>query len=175
MNGVEQPYVQLPAQWIRLRILNGSNARFYNLAFEDNRSFHVVGSDAGLLEQPVAMKHLLMAPAERYKMLVDLRGLQGKRLVLRSDSGTVVPNLVSMSMGIDSYDHGHFDLLELRVVAARGKRGQLPEKLAHIQEVKSDEPVREFTLQGMKGGKVMHRMMGMGPAYRAALTTVPEA
>ena len=54
VNGCEQPYVSVPAQHVRLRLLNGSNARIYNFAFDDGRAFQVVASDAGLLARPAA-------------------------------------------------------------------------------------------------------------------------
>ncbi|SCC94090.1 hypothetical protein THIX_60148 [Thiomonas sp. X19] len=56
VNGREQPYVRVPARWARLRLLNGSNARVYNLAFADRRAFHVVATDAGLLAWPVEVR-----------------------------------------------------------------------------------------------------------------------
>ena len=115
VNGCEQPHVQVPAQWVRLRVLNGSNARVYNLAFADARGFQMIAGDAGLLAHPVEMRSLLLAPGERAELLLDLRRLQGKTLILRSNSGTVVPGLSSMPMDADAFDREGFELLQLRV------------------------------------------------------------
>ena len=162
VNGIEQPFVAVPGQWIRLRLLNGSNARIYNLCFADERPFHVVASDAGLLEQPVERTELVLAPAERAEIMVDLGDMQGKKLVLRSDSAKVIPGLNRMPMATDGYDKGHFDLLELRVGAPTAKTGHLPERMASIPTLKADAPIRKFTLQDMNMGKMRRMMMGGG-------------
>ncbi|CUA96188.1 multicopper oxidase family protein [Thiomonas bhubaneswarensis] len=161
VNGREQPYWNAPAQWVRLRVLNAANARLFNLAFADGRAFHVIATDAGLLPRPVAVHSLLLAPSERVEILVDLRREQGKRLVLRSDSGAVVPGLSSMPMDADAFDHHGFDLLELRVGTPAGTGGQLPARMVDLPVLKADAPVRRFTLQGMSGN-MMGGMGGMG-------------
>uniref|UniRef100_D5WZJ7 Multicopper oxidase type 3 n=1 Tax=Thiomonas intermedia (strain K12) TaxID=75379 RepID=D5WZJ7_THIK1 len=159
VNGCEQPYVNVPAQWVRLRLVNGSNARLYNFAFASGQSFYVVASDAGLLAHPVERRSLLLAAAERAEILVDLRKLQGSTLVLRSDSGSVVPGLSSMPMDADRFDRQGFDLLQLRVGAPAGKSGRLPDHLVAIPSLRIDAPQRLFSLQGMQG---MQGAMGGG-------------
>jgi len=161
VNGREQPYWNAPAQWVRLRVLNAANARLFNLSFADGRVFHVIATDAGLLPRPVPLRSVLLAPAERVEILLDLRRDQGKRLVLRSDSGAVVPDLSSMPMDADRYDHEGFDLLELRVGPPAGSRGHLPARMVELPVLKADAPVRRFTLQGMMGN-MMGGMAGMG-------------
>ena len=172
VNGREQPYWNAPAQWVRLRLLNGANARMFNLVFDDAREFHVIATDGGLLPHPVAVRSLLLAPSERAEILLDLRRDQGKRLVLRSDSGAVVPGLSSMPMDADAFDRAGFDLLELRVGAPAGTAGRLPQALVPLPTLRADAPVRRFTLQGMMDdmmqGGGMGGMGGMGAARTAA-------
>ncbi len=55
----------------RLRILNGSNARIYRLAWEDGRPLTVIGTDGGLLERPVSKSEVLLGPAERIEVWAD--------------------------------------------------------------------------------------------------------
>ena len=43
VNGVISPYFNAEAGLLRLRILNGSNARVYRLAFDDSREFALIG------------------------------------------------------------------------------------------------------------------------------------
>ena len=74
VNGVEGPVLDVGAQVVRLCILNASNARIYNLGFSDDRTFHQAASDGGFLPAPVAVSRLLLAPAERAEVLVDLSG-----------------------------------------------------------------------------------------------------
>lgn len=162
VNGVEQPYVHVPGQWIRLRILNGSNARIYNLAFDNQHPFHVVASDAGLLEHPVEATNLVLASGERAEIMIDLSHLQGKRLVLRSNSGEIIPRLNRMPMAADNYDYGQFDLLELRVGAPSGKPGRLPDQMAVIPTLSAGPMRRTFVMQGMEMGMMRRMMMGRG-------------
>lgn len=72
VNGTHAPYVDVPAKLIRLRLVNGSNARRYNFGFSDNRTFQQIATDGGLLETPVERNHILLSPGERAEILVDL-------------------------------------------------------------------------------------------------------
>jgi FtsP/CotA-like multicopper oxidase with cupredoxin domain len=49
----------------RLRILNGSNARIYKLAWDDASPMIVIGTDGGLLAQPASKPYLTLGPGER--------------------------------------------------------------------------------------------------------------
>ena len=62
VNGVEGPILTVSAQVVRLRILNASNARIYNLGFSDNRTFYQVVSDGGLLAAPLPMSRPIERP-----------------------------------------------------------------------------------------------------------------
>ncbi len=75
VNGTLNPQVSLPAQVVRLRILNAEVARNHNLGFSDNRTFYVIATDGGLLNAPVPVTRMVMGSAERYEILVDLRDL----------------------------------------------------------------------------------------------------
>lgn len=72
INGAIEPVAEVPAGKVRLRILNGANARFYIVAFSDNRTFHKIACDGGLLEAPVPMTTMEMSPGERCEIIVDM-------------------------------------------------------------------------------------------------------
>ena len=164
VNGREQPYCSVPAQWVRFRILNASNARVYNLEFNDRRDFYVVASDAGFLAAPVSTKQFLIAPAERIEILVNLTHDLGRNMVLQSNSRAVVPLLSSNPMDSDALDHSAFDLLQLRVGAATGRPGRLPDKLVEIPRLQADGTHRRFTLQNMVAGAMaMPAVLRNGP------------
>jgi len=74
VNGVEAPKLAVETRQYRLRLYNVSNARTYDFAFHDGRTFKVVGTDGGLLPQPVEVDHLTLAPAERAEIVVDFGG-----------------------------------------------------------------------------------------------------
>lgn len=74
INGKAYPYLEAQPRRYRLRYLNGAQARFFDVAFELNGTrlpFHVIGSEQGLLPAPVQKDHLLVAPGERWDVIVD--------------------------------------------------------------------------------------------------------
>jgi cuproxidase len=73
VNGAPHPVARTARGWIRLRLLDGSNARSYLLKASDDRSLFVIGSDGGLLESPVEMKQFMMHAGERFEVMVDCR------------------------------------------------------------------------------------------------------
>ena len=72
INGAVAPVAGVPAGKVRLRLLNGANARFYIVAFADNRMFHKIASDGGLLEAPVPLTAMEMSPGERCEIVIDM-------------------------------------------------------------------------------------------------------
>lgn len=70
-NGVVLPQHIAPRGWLRLRLLNGCNARSLNIAVSDGRELYVVASDGGLLAEPVAVNELSILPGERFEVLVN--------------------------------------------------------------------------------------------------------
>ncbi len=85
VNGKVRPYHHVEPRKYRLRIANTANSRFFSLSFSNGQSFHVIGSDQGLLASPVEMTRLVLAPAERADIVVDFSGARGENLVLASD------------------------------------------------------------------------------------------
>lgn len=72
VNATVDPELDVPAQVVRFRFLNGSSERFYYLGLSDNRNFHVVGRDGGLFDASVAANRMLLAPGQRADILLDL-------------------------------------------------------------------------------------------------------
>ena len=91
VNGTINPYVNLPKQVVRLRLLNGSPERLYNLGFTANKTFYQIGSDGGLLTAPVTLTRLLLAPGERAEILVNLSDVEQSQIEL-INYGNEIPN-----------------------------------------------------------------------------------
>ncbi|MBE8166697.1 multicopper oxidase, partial [Leptospira borgpetersenii serovar Ballum] len=70
-NGAVYPQHTPPKGWLRLRLLNGCNARSLKIAASDNRPLYVIASDGGLLAEPVKVTELPMLMGERFEVLVD--------------------------------------------------------------------------------------------------------
>lgn len=78
VNGKTWPYISVAPRKYRLRLLNGSNARFYEIQLKDlvtgiiGPTIIQVGTDGGLLDIPVPIVgKLLMAPGERADVVID--------------------------------------------------------------------------------------------------------
>ncbi len=105
VNGKTWPYLQVEPRRYRFRLLNGSNARFYDLKLTDNAGvsgpgFWQIGSDGGLLNFPVLLQdpakpnaqRLLMAPGERFDVIVDFTAHAGRTFTLKNSAKGPYPN-----------------------------------------------------------------------------------
>jgi len=71
VNGKPAAVKKVSATAYRLRILNGSNARIYKLAWSDGRPVAVIGTGGGLLETPEERPYVSLAPAQRVDLWVS--------------------------------------------------------------------------------------------------------
>jgi spore coat protein A len=95
VNGAPWPKLEVSNTKYRLRILNASNARRYELALDPMPSrgpaFVQIGSDGGLLAAPVAHRSVQMAPAERFDLIVDFSKYRiGSTITLINKAGSGV-------------------------------------------------------------------------------------
>ncbi|MFM7217697.1 MAG: multicopper oxidase domain-containing protein [Bacteroidota bacterium] len=120
VNGVIRPYLDLQGKVNRLRILNASSSRVYNLGFSDNRNFHVIASDASLLPAPYTTNRLQLTNGERAEILLDLNSSVGDTLYLMSYSSempTTIPGNMPGMMGSNGPLEGaDFQILQIRVL-----------------------------------------------------------
>jgi spore coat protein A, manganese oxidase len=95
VNGKAYAYLDAQPRRYRLRFLNGSQARFYNFHFNMNGTdlpFWVIGSEGGLLPAPVEKTEQLIAPGERFDVIVDLTGVPlGSVIMLTNDAPAPYP------------------------------------------------------------------------------------
>lgn len=89
VNGTPYPYFEVGTARYRFRILNGSNARRYNLRLSNGARFVQIGSDGGLLEAPVTRASLDIAPAERLDVIIDFGSASvGDQIILENTAGS---------------------------------------------------------------------------------------
>jgi len=136
-NGVQYPQHASPRGWLRLRLLNGCNARSLHIAASDNRPLYVTGSDGGLLTEPVQVADLPMLPGERFEVLIDTS--DGKPFDL------VTLPVTQMGMMLPPFDRSLplVQILPLRVMAS----GTLPDKLADLPPLPAAAGAESRTLQ----------------------------
>ncbi|MBK8498756.1 MAG: multicopper oxidase domain-containing protein [Flavobacteriales bacterium] len=120
VNGTPNAYLQCPAQVVRLRLLNGSNARIYALGLDNGQVFNVIAGDGGLLPSPVSTDRLWLSNGERAEVLLDFTGMEGDSLLLMSHGSELpqtVPgsgNILWESSALNGID---FPVMRIRVVA----------------------------------------------------------
>ncbi len=71
VNGVQLPKLDVESRKYRFRVYNTSNARNMDIALSDGSTFYVVGTDGGLLPEPIETDHILLGAAERTEIVVD--------------------------------------------------------------------------------------------------------
>jgi FtsP/CotA-like multicopper oxidase with cupredoxin domain len=145
-NGVLRPYLEVDSALYRFRLLNGSNARIFRLERSDGRPLVLIGNDGGLLERPLTLQTLDLAPGERADLLVDLSHASvGERILLRS-----APFEIG-GRGMQSHtaqDHmAPMDLVELRVTRSVSEPARIPELLSRIQGPDPAAATRERTFR----------------------------
>jgi spore coat protein A len=93
VNGMLWPFEPVEPRRYRLRLLNGSDSRFLALGFEPRLPFVLIGTDLGLLEQPVVLDQLELAPAERADVIVDFShaAARGRQVTLLNSAPTPFP------------------------------------------------------------------------------------
>ncbi|KAM3310605.1 hypothetical protein ACQJBY_031350 [Aegilops geniculata] len=73
VNGKAWPFLRVSRRRYRFRVINASNARYFNLSLSlsNGLPFHVVGSDTSYLPRPVAATHVVLGVSESFDVVVD--------------------------------------------------------------------------------------------------------
>ena len=92
VNGKAWPYLNVQPRKYRLRLLNGSDSRFYDLRLPGVQ-FYQIGSDGGLLEAPVKRNNIVIGPGERIDVVVDFSApeLWGQSLIMKNTARSPYP------------------------------------------------------------------------------------
>jgi FtsP/CotA-like multicopper oxidase with cupredoxin domain len=145
VNGTHDPHLTISSQRVRLRLLNASTARVYNLGFADDRPFDLVGTDGGLLERPHSTSRVLLSPGERAEIVATFQ--PGERVVLRS----FPPDLgLDLFQGRFAGAHDAFDLLQLRAGPRLTPSPPVPDQLVRHKQLNQAEAAttRRLELNG---------------------------
>ncbi|MGH1363705.1 MAG: multicopper oxidase domain-containing protein [Calditrichia bacterium] len=151
INGVLNPLHQTPAQQVRFRLLNASSARVYNIGISDNRSFHQIASDGGLLEEPVSVTRVPLSSGERAEIVVDFTSDMGDTLYLMTYASELVrnePGGANSSGSGNPLDGADTTVVALVIVAPTAADNQLPTEFTEIDELRESDAdtTRDFFL-----------------------------
>jgi FtsP/CotA-like multicopper oxidase with cupredoxin domain len=136
VNGQPEPTMEVDAAWHRVRLLNGSNARIYKLAWSRDIQMTVIGGDGGLLEHPLPQQVLTLAPGQRADLLVDLTGIAAgtdvhldSQAFAEEDAGVV--GRMGMMGGRSTVPNGaSLRVMTLRTRDRKGPAFRVPERLS---------------------------------------------
>jgi bilirubin oxidase len=88
VNGQPWPYLSVEPRWYRFRFCNTGISRTYRISFEDPngvpQKFKMIGSDAGLLLNPVEVTSFDMSIAERWEVMFDFSSFKGKNITMKN-------------------------------------------------------------------------------------------
>lgn len=156
VNGTPEAYFEVGRTLYRFRILNGSNARVYKLAFSDNRSFNIIATDGGLKDAPVQATEFILSPGERVEILVDFSSNTiGQNVTLRS--------LAFTHGGTLPYKQGiALDVIRFDVTNNNSSGGVVPSAFNPITYYNPADVIttRTFTLT-MAGSHPHHKINGL--------------
>jgi blue copper oxidase len=139
VNGVFAPYTEVATRFYRLRLLNGSNARIYNLALSNNADMIIIGNDGGLLKAPVSVKDILLGPGERLDVLVNFAG---------SPVGSAI-YLLSREFGNGGKAQGKqaFKIMQFKVTVASTDAFTIPATLSAIETIPAASAIKTRTFE----------------------------
>lgn len=154
VNGEASPFTEIATRFYRLRILNGSNARIYNLALSNNADLIVIGNDGGLLKNPATVKNILLSPGERLDVLVNFSGLSiGTEVFLE--------NKMFDNAGSAQGKQG-FKILKFKITQTVNDSFNVPASLSSINSIPASAATRTrnfvLSVMQMSGGMNMTGM-----------------
>ncbi len=159
VNGVASPVLNVSTRFYRLRVLNGSNSRVYNLAFSNNSTFTIIGSDGGLLAAPEKINSLMLGPGERADILVDFSAYNtGTEIYLQSNPFS----------GSDAQGKETFKIMKFKVSVRENNNFILSSVLSSYKQIPASAATktRKFDIKGMNmpggHGNMGNMMGGMG-------------
>jgi spore coat protein A len=81
----------------RVRFLNGSNSRFYDLFLSSGQPFYVLGMEGGFLNTSVMLTRLTIGPAERFDCIIDFAPYAGQTITLKNRAKSPFPKGVTVN------------------------------------------------------------------------------
>uniref|UniRef100_A0A0D3EJ56 Plastocyanin-like domain-containing protein n=1 Tax=Oryza barthii TaxID=65489 RepID=A0A0D3EJ56_9ORYZ len=124
VNGKAWPYLRVRRRRYRLRILNASNARYFNVTLSNGAlPFTVIGSDSSYLSRPVTVSNLVLSPAEIFDVIVDFSRLPAAvtEIEMLNTAPYPFPNGTQTDPNLDGK-------VMLFKVAGKGKVDDMPDK-----------------------------------------------
>jgi spore coat protein A len=91
VNGQAWPVLDVEPRKYRFRLLNGSDSRVYDMRLSNGAPFMQIGSDLGMLNNPVQLAMLSLAPGERADVIIDFKRMNGQSIVITNSANAPYP------------------------------------------------------------------------------------
>ena len=164
VNGTIAPYFEATTKFLRLRVLNGSNASIYNLGLSNDKPFKQIATDGGLLEAPVEVSRITLATGERAEIIVELT--PGEPVSLLNFAGSTEGRGsgmmgqgrgMGMMGGMMASNTGDFTFLEIRPGNELSSGADVPAKLTTMNWLNETDATktRRFDMEMNMGPRVM--------------------
>ncbi|EFJ29867.1 hypothetical protein SELMODRAFT_90700 [Selaginella moellendorffii] len=144
VNGKAWPFLRVAKRKYRFRIINSSNARFYELRLSDHSAgsssdddsgslltFTQIGSDAFYLPRPIRARRLTIAPSEIQDVIIDFTQARRDKVLLRNTAAFPFP-------GGDAVDSNNGVVMKFLVAARSSQQldpSTIPRFLVPIQRL----------------------------------------
>lgn len=163
VNGQIGAVAQPPNGLVRLRLLNGCNARIFTLHMQSGREMLLIATDGGYLPKPLALDELRLSPGERAEVLIDFGHGGADALLSRADMNSGMGGMMGRFQRFGNYLAGSsFEVLPFAPTGEKAKITRLPDQISH-ELASVGEAIagtfRQFSLDMPMGSG---RMMGGG-------------
>ena len=150
VNGKIQPFFTVKRRKYRFRVLNGSQARFFNLVLRSggtNRPFTLITESGNFLEAPVAnLTRLEVQPAERFDIIVDFSKFAPGTEVILSNTMAMADGRGPNRSKPQNPDDVRFQLLKFKVSSeVVTDPSQVPTKFRPFPAINTAEVVQRRT------------------------------
>lgn len=102
INGTVDPKLTVRKEKIRLRLLNGSNARNFTFSLKNGDYFTQIGTDGGLLNTPVSLNEIILSPSERAEIIVDFSQMDEVTSLVDEDGTELLKFELSNQPGVST-------------------------------------------------------------------------
>ena len=96
VNGVPWPKFDVEPRPYRLRVVNASDSRFYDLTLATATGaalpLRQIGTELGMMNAPATLSHLLIAPGERADVVVDFSGQNNTSINVVNSANSPFPD-----------------------------------------------------------------------------------
>lgn len=153
VNATPFPYHEIKNGKYRLRILNGSSVRTYKLAFDNIKEFMLIGTDAGLLEEPITVNSIVLSVAQRIDIIVDFSSKEIGDVITLKTLGFKEGSNMALHPDYPPFE-AKMDIMQFKVIDHIDDKSIIPQKLIPIKRMKESDAVntRKITMEIINGG-----------------------